>query len=195
MMADWTQVFVAFAIGLPATIAAVAAAVVSIRNSWKIDHNTKLTEQGTAAATHNAREARDAASDARASAEAMAEEVHVRLNGGLDARMVKTVKEHVDPLVKAFADHNAQDQRNMDKIEAAIKQLAEHSRKIPEAIAKDAAKVAVELVETQKKSDSDAFTRGLDKGMQLGYEKGRSEAMAMMAPQPPKPRGQGHPTD
>ena len=118
MELDLTQVIVALAVGLPSTIAALGAVWASLRNSKKLDDNTTLTKVGTQAAANAAMDAKDATA-------ALVEQ----LNGALDARITKIVKAHTQPLVIAFQEHNDQDQKNMERIEAALKALLVQNQK------------------------------------------------------------------
>ena len=78
----------------------------------KIDANTVLTAKTTAAAV-------DAAKDAKIAAQDLSKQ----MNGALDDRINRIVQQHVAPLLKAFKEHNDQDDRNMASIMRAINEL------------------------------------------------------------------------
>jgi hypothetical protein len=84
-----------------------------------IDDNTQLTKAGATAATVNTKVAANAAVDASRKADDLAKQ----FNGALDDRIKGIVKEQTDPLVKSFADHNEQYDRNMKSIQQAIDDL------------------------------------------------------------------------
>lgn len=90
-MVDWTPVLVALTAGLPATIAATGAIILSWRNLRKQESNAVV-------ATANARAAATAASDAKAASEGLSRQ----FNGALDERITRIVKQHVEPLAKAI---------------------------------------------------------------------------------------------
>ena len=90
----------------------------------KIDANTALTKAGMEAAITSAV---NAANAARTAAN-RAEELSGQLNGALEVKVATIVKNHVDPLVKSFKEHNDQDQRNMDRIEKALQDI---SKRLP----------------------------------------------------------------
>ena len=169
----------------------LATFLLGLLNAWrqrkietKVDDNTQLTKDGTAKAVANAKDAAYAAGTAKAATELLYE----RMNGGLDDRITKIVKEHTEPLVKAFSEHNDQDQRNMNKIELAIKQLADQSKAIPGAVARESAVVAAEMVRQHDKASdsSDAFVKGVEHGIAMGEQKAR---LAMEREQQQKKEG------
>lgn len=125
-MVDWTPVLIAFAAGLPATIAAIGAFLISWRNGQKsddiktaIDDNTSMTELGTAKATSTAKAAATAATSA---AEGI-DDLKLQLNGKLEVKISEIVKSHFEPLVEAFKRHDECDQKNMKEIRDALAQL------------------------------------------------------------------------
>ena len=131
-MADWTPAdWGMFFTALSAFVAAVCSAIgmllanlAKIRsetNAEKIDENTKITVAGTKEAAIHAKEAAATAAAVKTAADGIA----VQLNGELGERIHGIVKEHIDPLVVSFREHNEQDRINMDKIELALKSLAD----------------------------------------------------------------------
>lgn len=122
-MVDWTQVLVALAVGLPATIAAIGAVITTLRTSRKVDENTKLTREGSARAVTNAAVAADAASGAKIAAESLAKNLDRKLNGELDARIEAAVKAGVDTVLAALTEHTNQDEQNMSEIRNALIKL------------------------------------------------------------------------
>ncbi len=125
-MTDWTQVLVALAVGLPATITAAGAVYISWlnlkkgkENSAKIDDNTALTRAGASAAVSNAKVAASAANNAATKADELAKQ----MNGALDERIKSIVKEHFDPLKEAVTAHAQQDERNMAEVRDALQKL------------------------------------------------------------------------
>lgn len=122
---DWTQVFVAVAVGLPATITAAGAVYMSWRNAKKIDDNTTITKAGTTAATVNAKIAANSANEASDKANALA----AQLNGAMDVRISSIVKTHLEPVQSLIKDHIEQDERNMAEIRTALNNL--HTKVTP----------------------------------------------------------------
>ena len=104
-----------------ATEAAIKAKAVEV----KIDTNTQLTRDGTAAAETAAKDASVAAKDASNKADTLAS----RLNGDLDRKIKEIVKAQVEPILKAFCDHNEQDDRHMKEIRAALTELRKMNTK------------------------------------------------------------------
>ena len=98
-----------------ATEAAVKAKAVEV----KIDNNTQLTREGTAAAETAAKDASVAAKDASVKADTLAN----RLNGELDRKISAIVKEQIGPVLKQLIEHSEQDDRNMKEIRAALAEL------------------------------------------------------------------------
>ncbi len=128
-MIDWTQVLVALAAGLPATIVAAGALVTSWRNSnktdavgVKVDDNTKITRAVGVAAVTNAQTAATSAAAAKSATESMAQDVKKKLNGGIDA----AVKEAVDPIQKILADPAATDEQITKEVNAKLERLEEY---------------------------------------------------------------------
>jgi hypothetical protein len=80
-----------------------------------------------------------------------------QMNGAMDARITKIVKAHTEPLAKA------------------INQLTEQSKNIPQAVARQAADVAVDLARQHEKTGetSDAFVKGVEHGIEIGKQKER----------------------
>lgn len=64
----------------------------------KVDANTKITKEGTAAAATNARAAVSAATTAAAKTEEIAEQ----LNGKLESKITEIVKAHTEPIVASL---------------------------------------------------------------------------------------------
>lgn len=95
------------------------ARIRSEANGKKIDDNTDITVAGTQAAATHAKTAAGAAAASKSAAEALAHQ----LNGSLDGRIVAIVKDHTDPILKVFAEHNEQDERNMLEIRKALVDL------------------------------------------------------------------------
>ena len=91
----------------------------------KLDKNTELTKYGTAQALKNAQVASVAVNEAKEAAKYASENLVQILNGSLDDRMRSIVKEHTEPIIKAFADHNEQDDRNMKEIRQSLVELKE----------------------------------------------------------------------
>jgi len=122
---DWTQVVVALAVGLPATLAAIGAIIQGLRNSSKIDENTKLTKLGTTEATVNAKTAAQAAHSAKVAAESLSKS----FDGELDVRIKNVVASAVDPLRSELKAHAAQDERNMVEIRDTLHKLTRTAAK------------------------------------------------------------------
>lgn len=78
------------------------AAKTGAENKLAVAENTQLTRRNTSAVDN----------------------VASQLNGALDDKVTRIIKDHTEPLVKAFEAHNRQDQANMDRIETAIKELS-----------------------------------------------------------------------
>ena len=95
-------------------------------NTRKLDQNTELTREGTAQASENAQIAATAANAAKETAKDVAYDLTKLLNGDLDTRIHIIVKEHTVPLIRAFEEHNKQDDRNMKEIRQALIDLTKH---------------------------------------------------------------------
>lgn len=113
MAVDWTQVLVALAVGLPATIVAAGTLLQGLRTARKLAENTELTKVSSEQATLNAQVAASAATDAKATTEHLAESIHRQLNGDLDKRIKDAVDAGVKTVLDALAAHTAQDEQNM----------------------------------------------------------------------------------
>lgn len=90
-MIDWTQVLMALAVGLPATVTAVGAILLGWHNGRKIDDNTIITRAGAVASAANAKVAAIAAS----SAESKVDDLAVQMNGKLEARVRAIIREEL----------------------------------------------------------------------------------------------------
>ncbi len=109
-MIDWTNVIIAFIAGLPATIAAVAAFVASLRNARKLAENTALTEKAvtTAAAVKTELAVHDQKRDSQMMVlEAKVEEVHKATNSLTDRLVESTeVEAHARGVLEGKATRN-----------------------------------------------------------------------------------------
>ncbi len=109
-MIDWTIVIVAFIGGLPATIAAIAAFVASLRNAQKLAENTALTEKAAIIASQVKKEL--ATHDMKRDSQMMAletkiEEVHKATNSLTDRLVESTENEaHARGVLEGKATRN-----------------------------------------------------------------------------------------
>jgi hypothetical protein len=84
---DWTQIILTALMALPSTIAAIAAAVVSVRNSTKIDQTSKKVDDNTQITTEAKHEAKQAAVDVATSAATKVTESVVDIKKTINGRM------------------------------------------------------------------------------------------------------------
>jgi len=134
---DFTQIILAFLAGLPATIAAIGALIVSVRGNKKIDDNTKVTIK---AASETRTEAINAASHVASQAVAAAKQVAQTagatqdaiqgltsaVNGRMDKQIqtekdasflegkMESFKHEVADLIRGISDQAAADRVRLD---------------------------------------------------------------------------------
>lgn len=118
-MVDWTQILIALAVGLPATITAAGAVLLGWHNSKKIDTNTEITKRGTHEAAANAIDAAEAASSAKEAADRLSR----TLNGDLDIRIKNAIDAAVAPIHVAIETHAGHDEKNMEEIRGILSEL------------------------------------------------------------------------
>ena len=82
----------------------------------KVDANTAITKSGTVAATVNAA----AAATAAATAANKTDDLAKQMNGELDRRIEKAIKEHTAPVVLLIKEHTEQDDINMRDIRTSL---------------------------------------------------------------------------
>jgi len=123
---EWAAVMIALGTLVNTVLIAVAAFLANLAKirgemaAVKIDANTEVTKAGAEAAVVNAKAAAATALDAKQATKDLSTNL---MNGAFDERVIKIVKEHTEPLVVAFMEHNQQDERNMQEIRRALQEL------------------------------------------------------------------------
>jgi hypothetical protein len=137
---DWTHVIVALIAGAPAFIASLAAAYVSIRNSTKIDANTKITESAKVEAKVAAKDvsekvvnaAKEVGNIASKKVSETISEVKQTINGRMDELIAAArAKAYADGLKdgQLFAQEIAGAMKSNELQMAALKAMIEEVKK------------------------------------------------------------------
>lgn len=126
---DWTHIVIALIAGLPATIPALVAAILSLRNNTKIDIATKKVDENTQITTTAKVEAKEAAHDVAVSAANAAKEVANVASKKVTETMSEVknvVNGRMDELIeaakaKAYADGLKDGQKFAEEMTVAMK--------------------------------------------------------------------------
>lgn len=113
---DLTQIGVALAVGLPATIAAIGAIIQGWQNAKRLDENTRLTKAGAVEASSNAKDAATAATEAKE----VSTQIAKSLNGALDLKIKTAIADGVAGVLAEFRAHAKQDEENFEALRSML---------------------------------------------------------------------------